>query len=206
MVKAAGLQDPGAEIILASASKSRAAMLRAAGLSFRQIPADVDEAAIRRQCQGSPPSEIALRLACRKAEAVSKNHSESCVIGADQVLEAGGKIFDKPGTRQKAYEQLMAMRGGAHALHSAVCVALHGEVRWDAVDTARITFRDYSPDFIERYLDAADEDIIHCVGACQIEALGVHLFSEVKGDYFTILGMPLLPLIGYLRRSGIVAA
>ncbi len=208
MVDAASLQEPGTDsiLILASASQSRAAMLRAAGLSFRQIPADLDEALIRRRYQALTPLEIAVRLACCKAEAVGEANPGNYVIAADQVLQVGDKIFDKPGSRQKAYEQLMVMSGGTHALHSAVCVALNGKVLWHHVDTAHVTFRDYSPDFIERYLDAAGEDILHCVGACQIEALGVHLFSAVKGDYFTILGMPLLPLIGHLRREGIIAA
>lgn len=208
MGERASLQNPGGNLILASLSDSRKAMLSAAGLNFRQIGSGVNEHALRGELEAAEcwtPVDVAVALARSKALAVSAAERDAHVIGADQVLDVNGAIWDKPGSRTKAREQLLALKGHEHKLHSAVCVAIDGEVTWEAVDTAHIRFRDYSVDFVDRYLAAADDSIFNCVGACQIEALGVHLFERVSGDFFTILGLPLLPLLGYLREAGLVA-
>lgn len=209
MLELTSLQEPGAEIVLASLSESRSAMLRAAGLRFHQVGAGVDEVRLRAALETggeTRPRDVALALARAKALAVSEAFSAAHVIGADQVLDVAGEIWEKPGGRDRAREQLLALKGQEHALHSGACVAIDGAVTWETVDTARIRFRDYSEDFIERYLAAVDDSVFNCVGACQIEALGVHLFDAVDGDFFTILGLPLLPLLGHLRRAGIIAA
>ncbi len=203
----AGLQTGAAELILASGSETRGAMLRAAGLRFRQQGSDVDEVALRRRWEqngGGEGAEIALILARAKACTVSAEHPGALVIGADSVLADGGVIYDKPGSRERARQQLEALSGGRHALISAVTVARGGAVVWEQADTAYITFRPYSPAFLDAYLHTVDDDVFGCVAACQIEALGIHLFSAVDGDFFTILGLPLVPLLGYLREAGVV--
>jgi septum formation protein len=209
MMTAASLQAGSAELILASMSEARAAMLRAAGLTFRQQGSEVDEVGLRRRWEqdgGAEASELALILARAKACAVSAEHPQALVIGADQVLADGAIIYDKPGSRERAREQLAALRGGTHALISAVTVACGGVAVWEHVETARVSFRAFSPEFLKTYLQAVDDSVLGCIGACQIEGLGIHLFSAVEGDFFTILGMPLLPLIGYLREAGVVLA
>lgn len=201
-----GLVEAG-DIILASASESRAAMLRAAGVPFAQVPPGVDEDALKAGLSAngfSDPTALAASLAQAKALSVSRLHPRATVIGADQVLASGRTILSKPATRAEARSQLLALRGGRHALHSAVCVARDGEIVWRADDTAWIGFRAFSDAFLERYLDAAGEDILHCVGACRIEDLGIHLLSSIDGDFFTILGMPLLPLLDGLRAHNLV--
>ncbi|MDZ4791976.1 MAG: nucleoside triphosphate pyrophosphatase [Hyphomicrobiales bacterium] len=207
MDKWPSLQNPVGGLILASLSESRRSMLSAAGLNFRQIGSGVDEHALRAEletAEGWTPARVALALARSKALAVSAIERDAHIIGADQVLDVNGAIWDKPGSRDKAREQLLALKGNEHKLHSAVCFALAGEVVWEAVDTAHIRFRNYSTDFVDRYLALADDSLFNCVGACQIEALGVHLFERVSGDFFTILGLPLLPLLGYLREAGLI--
>lgn len=202
------LSEKGVNLILASASESRAAMLRNAGVAFQQVPADVDEPALRHHLkeQGIDDAQaVAAALARAKALAVSQCHADATVIGADQVLAYGGEILEKPGTRDRARAQLMALRGGTHALQSAVCLARNGNVVWQTVATARITFRAFSERFLDRYLDEAGEPVFNSLGACQIEALGIHLLSDIDGDFFTILGMPLLPLLSQLRKDGLVA-
>ncbi len=202
------LQEPGVDLILASLSESRSTMLHSAGLNFRQIGAGVDEAALRAGLEAAEcwsPEQIAMALARAKALAVSAAHGGAYVIGADQVLDVGGAVWDKPGGREKTRKQLFALKGRKHMLHSAVSVAVEGKVLWETIDTAHVRFRDYSEDFIERYLNVVDDSVFDCVGACQIEALGVHVLENVSGDHFTILGLPLLPLLAYLREAGLIA-
>ncbi len=202
------LQEPGFDLILASRSEARAAMLKAAGLSFGQVGAGVDENAMRLELKAADcwaPEQIAIALARAKTLAVSAAHPAAHVIGADQVLDVDGAVWDKPGGRAKARQQLLALKGQTHMLHSAACIALDGKVLWETVDTAHVRFRDYSADFVDRYLNVVDDSVFNCVGACQIEALGVHVLENVSGDYFTVLGMPLIPVLAYLREAGLIA-
>ena len=196
-----------ANIVLASASESRASILRRAGVPFSTVPAHLDEDALRSELLAKGLSDakaIAASLARAKAAAVARLHPQAVVIGADQVLDHGGRILSKPGTRDEARAQLSALRGGRHALHSAVCIALGADIPWQTVDTAWIGFRVFSDAFLERYLDAAGDDILGCVGACRVEDLGIHLLASIDGDFFTILGLPLLPLLEALRAQNAI--
>ncbi len=199
------MQDNIAEIILASASPSRAALLAAAGIVARIVPADVDEPAIRSAlegAQGTPPADIAEMLARTKAETVSARFPEALVVGADQLLELEGRIFEKPSDMEAARRSLLALRGKTHYLHASVAVARGGETIWAHSASAHMTMREFEPEFVGRYLAQAGERVLSSVGAYQLESLGVHLFETIEGDYFTILGLPLLPLLDFLRREG----
>ncbi|MBL8567142.1 MAG: Maf family protein [Hyphomicrobiaceae bacterium] len=198
-------------LILASGSRTRRDMLKAAGVFFSVQTADVDEVAMRDALAAEhgddivPPEDVAEILACAKAEAVSAAHPDALVIGADQVLELEGEIFAKPADMEAAREQLLRLRGRAHKLHSAVAIAKAGDTLWAHLDTAELAMRDFSPRFLDDYLAAAGDKVATSVGAYQIEGLGVQLFERVDGGHFTILGMPLLPLLTELRRIGAVA-
>lgn len=197
------------EIILASASRSRRALMTGAGISARTEPADINETAIRTALQRSSetaPGDIAEILARAKAETISEAKHEAIVIGADQVLELDGEIFEKPPDMDAARKTILALRGKTHQLHASVAVARAGEAVWAHTATAHMTMRDFDAEFVGRYLSAAGEGVLGSVGAYQLEGVGVHLFSGIDGDYFTILGLPLLPLLDYLRGEGIVAS
>jgi septum formation protein len=201
------MREEKARIILASASPSRAALLNAAGLDVEIDPADVDEGAIRTALEGGDgvrPSDVAEVLARVKAERVSARAGDALVIGADQLLELEGRIFEKPPDMKAARQSLLALRGRTHHLHSCVAVARSGETVWSHTASAHMTMRDLTPEFIGNYLAQAGDKVLSSVGAYQLEALGVHLFEEVEGDYFTILGLPLLPLLAYLRGQGAI--
>lgn len=195
-----------AELILASTSAGRAAMLRAAGLAFRQEPSQVDERAIEAgaaQAEGGlDAGKLALTLAAAKAEAVSARAPEALVIGADSVMECGGVAHHKPVDMEAAREQLLALRGRTHRLLSAACVAVAGRAVWRHVSEARLTMRDFSEDFLDVYLGMESEAVLLSVGGYRIEGPGIQLFADVNGDHFTIIGLPLLPLLGYLRGRG----
>jgi septum formation protein len=198
-------------LVLASGSRARSDMLRAAGIAFEVQTSQVDEAAVRDELRlgadGPVAAEqVALALAIAKASATSADQPGDVVIGADQVLALGDEIFSKAGTVAAARAQLQRLRGCAHALHSAVTLVRDGEVLWMDVDTAELSMRDFSDAFLDAYLDRVGEDVCHSVGAYHLEGLGIQLFDEVRGDYFTILGMPLLPLLAELRRLGMIAA
>jgi septum formation protein len=198
--------DPTAELILASASTGRAAVLRDAGLSFRQEPAPIDERAIEAgmmQRDGSiGAGELATRLAAEKAAAVSWLHPAAIVIGADQVMECEGRLFQKPPDIAAARAQLAHLRGRMHSLNAGLAVATGGEAVWRHLDSAHLTMRDFSDAFLDAYIAAEGEALLGCVGAYRIEGRGIQLFSRVDGDHFTIIGLPLLPLLGYLREIG----
>ena len=197
------------EIILASASKSRSALMKGAGIAVRIVPADINETAIRTTLQRNsetPAADIAEVLARAKAEAISNTERDAVVIGADQVLELDGKIFEKPVDMEAARKTILSLRGKTHQLHASVAVARAGKVVWAHTATAHMTMRDFDAEFTDRYLAAAGESVLGSVGAYQLEGVGVQLFSGIKGDYFTILGLPLLPLLDYLRREGVVPA
>jgi septum formation protein len=200
---------PDAPLILASASASRADILRNAGLVFRQMPSDVDERAIETQLatenagQGAAFAErLALALAEAKALAVSKDHPGALVIGADQVMACGGDVLHKPETLEAACEQLMRLRGRAHTLFSGVCVALGTAVAWRHCESADLAMRDFSDDFLEAYCLVEGDAMLRSVGSYRVEGPGIHLFSAICGDVHTIMGLPLLPLLGYLRDTG----
>jgi septum formation protein len=197
-------------LILASGSPYRRKMLQAAGLAFRVVPADVDEAALKRglaaQTPQPDPAAVADALARAKAQPVSVRHASATVIGADQVLALDDELLDKPGDLSAARAQLERLRGKTHRLISAVVVAEAGQVFWAHVDEAVLIMRSFSPEFLERYLAEAGPDLCQIVGAYEIEGLGIQLFERVEGDHFTIIGLPLVPLLAELRSRGVIAA
>jgi septum formation protein len=179
-------------------------MLSNAGLVFDVVPADIDEDRLRNDFIGTAShSEIAAELAAAKALAVAASHPGAVVIGSDQILSTGETILSKPGSRTGARDTLRLLRGRAHWLHSAVAVAIYDRVVWRAVESATLTMRTLSDAGLEDYLDVAGESIFGCVGAYQIEGAGIRLFERVEGNHFTIMGMPLLPLLAELRCQGI---
>jgi septum formation protein len=202
--------SPSRRVILASASQARRAMLQAAGVVFDVVPANVDEAAIKAalftEDSASDPADIAEVLGCAKASAVSRAHPDAVVIGSDQVLSLGPKLFSKPATLDDALLGLKELRGQTHQLHSCAAIAENGAVSWTHVETVDLRMRAFSDAFLEHYLATAGGDIVHCVGAYQIEGLGSQLFDRIDGDYFTVLGMPLLPLLGELRARKVLTS
>ena len=195
-------------IVLASASGARATLLANAGVSFLIDPAHVDEAVIKESCrrQGKSAEDAALVLARSKAETVSLRHAGTMVVGADQILEIEGRWLTKAADRAQAAQILRAWRGRTHRLVSAVAVARDGEALWSAVDSTRLTMRAFSDAFLESYLDALGDSVRLSVGAYRLEDAGVQLFSRIDGDYFTVLGLPLLPLLDCLRENGLIEA
>lgn len=197
----------GRRLILASGSAARRQMLLNAGLVFDVVPADIDEDGVRDVMMAvASHQQIAVVLAETKALSVAAAHQDANVIGSDQILSTGDDILSKPQSREGARETLRTLSGRTHWLHSAVAIAVGDDLRWRTVESAALTMRDLSDVDIERYLDAAGPGIFGCVGAYQIEGAGVQLFERVAGDHFTIMGMPLLPLLGQLRRMDEVAA
>ncbi|MDB5480591.1 MAG: septum formation protein Maf [Caulobacteraceae bacterium] len=189
-------------IVLASASASRAALLRAAGVPFTVTPSRLDEDAVKarmlREC--AQPDVIARRLAELKARAVSET-SDGLVIGADQTLDLAGVLHDKPRDLAESRDRLKALRGRRHSLHAAVAVARGGEVVWSALDTASLTMRAFSDAFLDAYLERQGEAVTSSTGAYLLEGEGVQLFEAIEGDYFAILGLPLLGLLAFLREA-----
>jgi septum formation protein len=200
---------PGAPpLVLASSSATRAALLRAAGLPFTVQPAAVDEAALKESAQAEdmPPAEAAVLLADAKAARVARrllrDEPEALVIGADSLLVCEGRWFDKPEGLDGARAQLRALRGRTHELISAVVCWRHGARIWHHAATCRLSMRDFSDAFLDAYLAAEGEDITHSVGAYRLEGLGMHLFRAVEGEHAAILGLPMLPLLDFLRQHG----
>jgi len=201
------LQAGRPPLILASASKSRAQILEAAGLAFIVEPPGLDEGAMRQAISGERslgPHDVAEVLARAKAEAVSDLARQAYVIGADQVLALGETVLSKPDDMEAARRQLLYLSGKTHRLHTAVAVATNGAAVWAETTVATLTMRKLSPEFIGRYLAAAGEDALGSVGAYQLEGLGVQLFDKIDGDFFSILGLPLIPLLDTLRREGVI--
>jgi septum formation protein len=195
-----------APLVLASQSAARAALLRAAGVNFVARAASIDEMSIKESllAEGASAREIAESLAELKAQRVSTQAPQAYVIGADQVLECGGRLFDKPYNRDGARAQLTALQGRRHELISSVVLAHGGQVIWRDCQVATLTLRALDEAAIETYLDLAGEAILSCVGAYQIEGLGVNLMAAITGDHFTIQGLPLLGLLAQLRRLKLV--
>jgi septum formation protein len=201
------LQSGRPQLILASSSKVRARLLEAAGLAFSIQSPGLDEHAMR-QAVGSTgalsPQDIAEVLAHAKAGAVSELMPGAFVIGADQVLAFDGRILSKPDNMEAARKELLDLSGKSHSLHSAVALATNGGTVWAHSESSTLVMRKLSPQFIGRYLAAAGEEVLSSVGAYQIEGLGIQLFEKIDGDYFSILGLPLLPLLDALRREGAI--
>jgi nucleoside triphosphate pyrophosphatase len=193
-------------LVLASRSDVRAKILAAAGLRIEIRPAKIDERALEKEAAVKDPAAVARLLASAKAKDIAASLPGRLVLGADQTLARGNLRFSKPANRAAAAEQLRALRGRTHELHSAVAVVRDGKVLFDGVDTARLTMRDFSDAFLDDYLDVAGDTAMLSVGGYQIEGPGVHLFESVDGDYFTILGLPLMPLLEFLRRESLVGA
>lgn len=193
-------------IVLASTSATRQSMLRNAGLDFAAAPPKVDEKALVAANKHWSPRETALKLAEAKSIDVSHRHAGALVIGADQVLALGEKVYGKPSDRAHCREQLLELRGQSHALISAVALARDGRIIWTNANEAQLAMRDYGDDFLEVYLDAIGDDCTTSVGGYKIEGRGVQLFKSVSGDYFTILGLPLVSLLEKLRELGEIPA
>jgi septum formation protein len=192
-------------LILASQSRVRQTLLANAGLSFEVRPAAIDERAVQNSSGLTAPGEIAARLAHDKARSVSLQAPGRYVIGADQTLECEGRLFNKPAGRAGATEHLRALSGRTHELHAAIAIVRDGVPLFEDVSVARLTMRVLSEDTIAAYLDAAGDAVAASVGAYQLEGLGVHLFSRIEGDHFTILGLPLLPLLAFLRSQRLLS-
>ena len=188
-------------LILASQSRARQALLSNAGITFEAVPADIDERAVQQASGLSAPGDIAALLAREKARSVSVQLPGKFVAGADQTLALGRRLFSKPAGRAQAAEQLRMLAGQTHELHSAVAVACDGRILFEASAIARMTMRRLDEAEIDAYLTEAGAAVTSSVGAYQLEALGVHLFERIEGDHFTILGLPLLPLLAFLRSQ-----
>jgi septum formation protein len=193
-----------APVVLASTSVSRRQLLADAGLAFEAVAPGVDEAAVKQELAGADAAALASALADRKALAASALRPGAIVIGGDQTLDCEGRLFDKPADIAAAGDQLRALRGRMHTLHSALSVAQDGSVRWHHRATARLAMRDFSDDFLARYVDASRDWLTSSVGAYRLEGPGAQLFDRIDGDYFTILGLPLLPLLAWLRQAGVL--
>jgi nucleoside triphosphate pyrophosphatase len=193
-------------LVLASKSAVRHAMLREAGLAVEIQPADIDERAIERRAATSDPGEVAALLACEKARAIADRLPDRLVLGADQTLALGERRFSKPTDRVAAREQLKALRGKTHELHTAVALRRAGAVLFEHREVARLTMRAFSDEFLEAYLDAMGVAVTTSVGGYQLEKAGIQLFERIDGDHFVILGLPLLALLRFLRHEGCLAA
>ena len=195
-------------LVLASASRARRLILEAAGLELTADPADLDESAIKARARrdGLGAGQCAVLLAEAKAAQVTRRNPGALVIGADQMLDCQDEWLDKPRDLPDARRQLAMLRGRAHTLHAALAVACDGEVLWRHLEPARLVMRRFSDAFLDDYLGEMGEEVCATVGGYQLEGLGAQLFARVDGDYFAILGLPLLPLLAFLRDRGAVAA
>lgn len=193
-------------LVLASGSTIRSALLTNAGIGFETDPPELDERAAERPLleAGAMPEDIAVALAMAKASLISERRPGDLVIGADQVLEFEGERLTKPGDMEAARRMLLRLAGRTHLLHSAVAAARNGQIVWHHVETPRLTMRKLEPGTIGRYLAATGDAALSSVGAYQVEGHGIQLFDRIEGDYFAILGLPLLPLLAFLRSEGVV--
>lgn len=198
------MSAPGERLMLASKSAARRAMLDGAGVPFSVEVADVDEAAVKAAHDPADAAGLAEELARVKALAVSRRDPEAWVLGADQTLAFDGGLVSKAGSAAEARARLSSMRGRTHHLHSGAALARNGQVVWSGVDTAAMRVRDFSDAFLDAYLAAEGEALLACVGSYRLEGMGAQLFEAVDGDYFTVLGMPLWPVLAELRRAGVL--
>ncbi len=198
------MKNDGERLILASKSAARRAILTEAGVPFTVQVADVDEDALK--APGVDPAALAVELARAKALAVSRHDADAWVLGADQTLAFDGGLVSKAPTLETARERLIAMRGRSHQLHSGAALARNGQVVWSGVDTVEMKMRDFSDAFLDAYLAAEGAALLACVGSYRLEGLGSQLFEAVEGDYFTVLGLPLWPVLAELRRAGVIGS
>ena len=193
-------------LVLASKSAARRAMLENAGVMFEVRVAGVDEEAIKAASGDLDAAALAVRLAEAKALAVSRDDETAWVLGSDQTLAFDGGRVSKAGSLEAARERLKAMRGRTHQLHSGAALAVKGEIVWSGVDTVEMRMRDFSDAYLDAYLAAEGEALLSCVGSYRLEGLGSQLFEAIDGDYFTVLGLPLWPVLAELRRAGVIAS
>ena len=198
------MSAPSERMILASKSAARRAMLTEAGVLFSVQVADVDEDAVKAAHDPADATGLAVELARVKALAVSRHDADAWVLGADQTLSFEGGLVSKAGSLDAARTRLMTMRGKAHQLHSGAALARNGQIVWSGVDTATMRVRDFSDAFLDAYLAAEGEGLLACVGSYRLEGMGSQLFEAVEGDYFTVLGLPLWPVLAELRRAGVL--
>jgi septum formation protein len=191
-------------LILASKSDARRAILAGAGVAFEVRVADVDEDALKATHDPADAAGLAVELARAKALAVSRHDGEAWVLGADQTLAFAGGLVSKARSMAEARSRLAAMRGQVHQLHSGAALARNGQVAWSGVDTVEMRVRDFSDDFLDAYLAAEGDALLACVGSYRLEGLGAQLFDAEDGDYFTVLGLPLWPVLAELRRAGVL--
>ena len=189
-------------LILASGSEVRKQILTNAGLVFDVRPPNINEARVKAESHSLATKALAETLAEKKALKVSSDNPGSWVVGADRVLRCEGKLFDKPNGLNGVREHLVKLRGKTHHLISAVCVAKHDEIIWSHIDSAKLVMRELSDQFIDEYVKAAGERAQEAVGAYRLEDKGIQLFSCIDGDYFTILGLPIVPLLEFFRSRG----
>ena len=192
------------KLILASKSASRRAMLDAAGVHYEAMPANLDERAIEDGLRDASPAEIAEALSVAKAAALARLHPQALVLGSDSLVVVEGKRFDKPTSREDAAQHLAFFSGKVMELHSAAALVRDDTCEWSHTDCARLKVRELSADFIAHYLDKEWPEVGYTVGCFRIEAMGVQLFEEIEGDQFTVLGMPLLAVLGALREHGVL--
>lgn len=197
---------PARAIVLASASPTRRDMLAGCGVPVEVDPAGVDEEAVRDSLarDGAGAADVAMALAELKAKQVSRRRPGALVVGADQTLECAGRRFDKPADLNALRDQLLALRGKRHRLHAAACAMRDGALLWHAVEHADLTMRNFSEAFLDDYVATAGKDALGSVGGYRLEGAGVQLFARIRGDYFTILGLPLLALLAFLRGHGVL--
>ena len=198
------MRDSEERLILASKSAARRAMLTEAGVVFAVQVADVDEDAVKATHDPADAAGLAVELARVKALAVSRHDADAWVLGADQTLSFDGGLESKAPNLAAARARLTAMRGRTHQLHSGAALARNGQVVWSGVDTATMRVRNFSDAFLDGYLTAEGEGLLACVGSYRLEGMGAQLFEGVEGDYFTVLGLPLWPVLAELRRAGVL--
>jgi septum formation protein len=194
------------KLVLASTSRIRADLLAKAGLDFDAVRPEVDETELKKASRGLAPGDLALSLASAKAVSVANRMPDALVLGADQILNLEGRVFDKPESQEAARRQLLDLRGRSHVLETALCCARGNAVVWRYLDQATLTMRSFTDGFLDDYLLHTGREVTTSVGAYKLEGLGAQLFDTIEGDYFTILGLPLLPLLDFLRRQGALAA
>lgn len=199
-------QDAGYGLILASASVTRARLLHNAGVMVHIDPADLDEGALTQELRvsGKGPEDVACGLASAKAVTVSQRYPKARIVGADQIMVSSDRWIEKPATQEIARVMLLELRGRSHRLISAVAVATDEQVLWNHVSTATLRVRWFSEEFLDDYLHRVGSEVTEVVGACRLEGEGVQFFDHIDGDFFTILGLPLLPLLTYLRNEGVI--
>lgn len=198
------MSAPSERLILASKSAARRSMLADAGVAFSVQVADVDEDAVKAVHDPADAAGLAVELARVKALAVSRHDEDAWVLGADQTLGFDGGLISKAASLDDARARLVAMRGKVHQLHSGAALARNGQIVWSGVDTATMRVRDFSDAFLDAYLAAEGDELLHCVGSYRLEGMGSQLFEAVEGDFFTVLGLPLWPVLAELRRAGVL--